>query len=63
MEWVDCIKDAYISRKEVISGEEAIRCGLISLPLLSAFWRILSRSRKHLFYRIDRLRLACRLEI
>jgi hypothetical protein len=36
MEWVDCIKDAYISRKEIISGEAAIRCGIISMPLLSA---------------------------
>jgi len=33
MEWIDCLEDTYINRKEVISGEAAICCVPISLPL------------------------------
>ena len=32
MEWVDCIKKAFIGREEVISGEAVIRLLPIALP-------------------------------
>jgi|GEM_PF-1530334 hypothetical protein len=62
MEWADYIEDAYISRKEVISGEAAIRCGLISMPLLSASGVFCHAHVSSHVTGIDRLRLACRLE-